>query len=318
MIGGGGSDYALITSQLNLCCTQRQLKGSFTSNEETMGMHIIDMAKKVVQDNLNDEKLASELVKDPICVKAHQLAIAPGSADTLVGLDDVGLEHEIPKVPSWYACPETTGVEEWRPKERNIGLSMDAGWRKRSSGRRYDSQMGRFFAFGRRTILSPTNRCQCVVETANTTSYTIQGCACIATPVLQRVWNRMTLWSASNPFFSKGDAFVGTIVTDDDSTMRSRLKQNGTEKVEAGVAVLEDLPKSIQLRKSSDHGALDLDVPKPVCKADANHHVRAYTYGNALHKLVDMRNADSSGVTGVDRDRLKQKNCYARAKNVCG
>jgi hypothetical protein len=161
MIGGGGSDYALIASQLNLCCTQRQLKHSFTSNEETIEMHIIDMAGKVVEDNLNDEKLASELVKDPICVRAHQLAdrnrqrkvveIAAGSADTLVGLDDVGLEREIPTVPSWYACPETTGVEERRPKKRNIGLSTDAGWRKRSSGRRYDSQMGKFFAFGMET-----------------------------------------------------------------------------------------------------------------------------------------------------------------------
>jgi hypothetical protein len=107
---------------------------------------------------------------------------------------------------------------------------------------------------------------------------------------------------------------VGTIVTDDDSTLRKGLKQNGREKEGAGVALLEDLPKSIQLRKSSDHGALDLDVPEPICKADANPHVRAY--GNALHKLVDIKNADSGGVTGVNRDRLKRKICYARAKNV--
>jgi hypothetical protein len=56
-IGGGGTDCALIASMLNLCCTQRQLKDSFTSNEETTGMHIIDMAEKVVEDNLNKEKL---------------------------------------------------------------------------------------------------------------------------------------------------------------------------------------------------------------------------------------------------------------------
>jgi hypothetical protein len=103
-----------------------------------------------------------------------------------------------------------------------------------------------------------------------------------------------------NSIFSGGDAFVGTIVTNDDSTMRSRLKQNGREKVEAGVAVLEHLPKTIQANKRADHGALDLDVPEPVCKADANHRVCAY--GNALHKLVAMRNANSGGVTGVDRD----------------
>jgi hypothetical protein len=117
-----------------------------------------------------------------------------------------------------------------------------------------------------------------------------------------------------NSISSEGDAFVGTIVTDDDSTTRSQLKQNGREKVKAGVAVLEHLPKTIQANKRADHGALDLGVPEPVCKADVNHRVRAY--GNALNKLVAMRNADSGGVTGVDRDRLKQKNCYARAKNV--
>jgi hypothetical protein len=60
-----------------------------------MGIHIIGMAEKVVKDNLNDEKLASELVEDPICVKAHQLAgrnrqrnvveIVHGLADTLMG-----------------------------------------------------------------------------------------------------------------------------------------------------------------------------------------------------------------------------------------
>jgi hypothetical protein len=43
-----------------------------------------------------------------------------------------------------------------------------------------------------------------------------------------------------------GEAFVGTIVTDDDSSMRSRLKQNGREKVEAGVVKFEDLSNTIK------------------------------------------------------------------------
>jgi hypothetical protein len=74
LIGGGGADYALIASMLNLCCTKRQLKDSFTSNEETIGLHTINMAAKVVETNLSDEKLASELVDDPISVSAHLLA----------------------------------------------------------------------------------------------------------------------------------------------------------------------------------------------------------------------------------------------------
>jgi hypothetical protein len=241
--------------------------------------------------------------------------IAPGLSDTLMGLDDVGLEREIPTVPSWYACPETTGVEERRPKKINTRLSMDAGWRKRSSGRRYDSQMGQSFAFGMETnkivyYQQMSMRCRKyehnVVHDPRLCTHKNTGSAKGMEP--------HAAVKCIEFVFSKGDANVGTIVTDDDSTMNSRPKQNGREKVEARVAVLEHLPKSIQLRKSSDHGALDLDVPEPVCKADKNHRVRAY--GNALHKLVDMKNDDSGGVTGVDRDRLKQKNCYARPKNV--
>jgi hypothetical protein len=181
---------------------------------------------------------------------------------------------------------------------------MDAGWRKRSSGRRYNSQMGQFFAFGMETnkivyyqqMSMRCRKCEHNVVHERLCSHNYTGSAKGMEPhaAVKRI----------KSIFSKGDAFVGTIFTDDDSTMRSRLKQNGREKVEAGVAVLEDLPKSIQLRKISDHGALDLNVPEPVCKVDANHRVRAYD--NALHKLVDMKNADSGGVTGVDRDRLNR------------
>ena len=325
MIGGGGADYAIIASQLNLNCTQRQLKDSFTSNEETIGLHIIDMAEKVVEENLKNEKLASELVQDPISVEVHLLADrnrkrkmaenAPPSDPTTLVLGDVILDGEIPTVPTWYACPETTGVEDRRPTKRKLGISMDAGWRKRSSGRRYDSQMGQFFAFGIETnkiiyCQQMSMRCRkCehnVAHDPKLCSHNYTGSAKGMEP--------HAAVKCIESIFSQGDAFVGTVVTDDDSTMRSRLKQNGGEKVEAGVCVTEDLPKTIQLNKRSDHGALDLDVPEPVCKADANHRVRAY--GNALHKLVDMKNADSGGVTGVDRDRLKQKICYARAKNV--
>jgi hypothetical protein len=53
-----------------------------------------------------------------------------------------------------------------------------------------------------------------------------------------------------NSFFSKGGAFVGTTIIDNDSTMINRPKQNGREKVEAGLlVVLEVLHKTIQVRK---------------------------------------------------------------------
>ena len=39
-----------------------------------MGMHIIDMAEKVVEENLIAKKLASQLVDDPISAETHILA----------------------------------------------------------------------------------------------------------------------------------------------------------------------------------------------------------------------------------------------------
>jgi hypothetical protein len=113
---------------------------------------------------------------------------------------------------------------------------MDAGWRKRSSGRRYDSQMGQFFAFGMETnkivyYQQMSMRCRKfehnVVHNPRLCSHNYTGSAKDMEP--------HAAVKCIKSIFSKGHAFVGTIVTDDDSTMRSRLKQNGREKVEAGV-----------------------------------------------------------------------------------
>jgi hypothetical protein len=151
-------------------------------------------------------------------------------------IESATVERKIPTVPSWYACPETTGVEDRR---------------KFSSGRRYDSQMGQFLSFGMETnkivyYQHMSMRCRnCkhnVVHDTRLCSHNYTGSAKGMEP--------HAAVKCIESISSKGDDFVGTIVTDDDSTMRSQLTQNGREKVEAGVAVLEDLPKSIQLRKS--------------------------------------------------------------------
>jgi hypothetical protein len=106
----------------------------------------------------------------------------------------------------------------------------------------------------RQTKSSTTTRCQCGVESASTILSMILCCAHIITPVPQKVWSHAAL-KCIDSIFLGGDAFIGTIVTDNESTMRCRLKQNGREKVEAGVAVLEHLPKTIQANKRADHGA---------------------------------------------------------------
>jgi hypothetical protein len=137
--------------------------------------------------------------------------------------------------------------------------------------------MGQFFAFGMETnktvyyhqMLMHCRKCEHkIIHDRKLCSHNYTGSAKGMEP--------HAAVKCIDSIFLKGDVFVGTIVTDNDSTMRSRLKQNGRENVEVGVAVLEQLPKSIQKNKRSDHGALNLDVPEPVCKADANHRVRAY------------------------------------------
>ena len=312
MIGGGGHDYALVASQLNLCCSQRQLLDSFTSNEETMALHIIKMAEEVVERNLNDEKKESQLVNDPITDEVHLVADTirkrkaventPMSNTPALEVDAVSLDEN----------------QEARPrpkKKRNIGVSMDAGWRKRSSGRTYDAQQAQFFAFGVETnkILyfeQMSTRCR---KCEHKLEHDPKLCSHNYTGSAKGMEPHAAL-KCIQSIFSKGDAFVGTIVTDDDSSMRARLKQNGREKIEAGLCRKEDLTPTIQLSNKNDHGALELNIPEPICKADANHRVRGF--GNAVQKLVNMRNGESGGVTGVDRDRLKVNFAYARAKNV--
>jgi hypothetical protein len=52
--------------------------------------------------------------------KRKEVEIAHGSADTPLGIDNVEIDREITTEPKWYEGPETTGVEDRRPKKRNI------------------------------------------------------------------------------------------------------------------------------------------------------------------------------------------------------
>jgi hypothetical protein len=91
---------------------------------------------------------------------------------------------------------------------------MDAGWRKRSSGRRYDSQMSQFFAFGIKTnkivfCHHMSMRCRkCdhkIVHNSRLCSHNYTGSAKGMEP--------HAAVKCINSIFSEGDAFVGPIVT---------------------------------------------------------------------------------------------------------
>ena len=64
---------------------------------------------------------------------------------------------------------------------------------------------------------------------------------------------------------------VGIIVSDDDFTMKSRLKHSWNEMVEKGIMKKEDWPKTYKGAYKKDNGQLPLHISPPNFLADPNH-----------------------------------------------
>ena len=80
------------------------------------------------------------------------------------------------------------------------------------------------------------------------------------------------------------------IVSDDDSTMKSNLKQSFAEKVEKGIMKIDEWPRTKKKLKS-DNGRLPLDIPEPRFLADFNHCVK--TVGKSVYALALLPKKES-------------------------
>ena len=64
---------------------------------------------------------------------------------------------------------------------------------------------------------------------------------------------------------------VGIIVSDDDTTMKARLKHSWKEMIEKGIMSKQDWPKTDKGTYKKDNGQLPLHISPPNFSADPNH-----------------------------------------------
>ena len=83
---------------------------------------------------------------------------------------------------------------------------------------------------------------------------------------------------------------IGTIVSDDDTTMSLQLQHSYKEKVATGKMTNEQWPKTNNGNKKADNGRLPLHIPPPTFLADPNHRNKGvgkqlYAMANAARKI---------------------------------
>jgi hypothetical protein len=170
-------------------------------------------------------------------------------------------------------------------KKAKLTLMMDGGWDQRASGKAYNIASGRHMSVGARTnkvmaLVYYSKRCsKCekgkphpVNLCANPNKYATSSKAMESIGAVETV---LGIWTNCD------DAYVSTIVTDEDSTSRSKLLHSIADIVNAGrmsEAERRYEPKEAGrlLSKKDDHGLLPLAHPIIEKLSDPSHFVKSY------------------------------------------
>ena len=212
-------------------------------------------------------------------------------------MDEALLESLIAEVK---ATPQqsTFDVQAWEKCLRNgeqpainnrpfVSVSMDMGWQKRSSGRRYDSNSGHAFLVGKElrkpiAFCLKSKFCRCCTHWLNKekdSPIPVHDCSKNHTGSSGSMESAALLEMIEELFFSKHTT-VKFVITDDDSTMKANCRWTNYDwAIHHGVPCPKE-GKEIGERKS---GKLKYPVPEPKFLADPAH--RKKTLSNHLWKL---------------------------------
>ena len=79
---------------------------------------------------------------------------------------------------------------------------------------------------------------------------------------------------------------IGTIVSDDDTTMKAQLKHSYKQLIAANKMTNESWPRNKSKQKKADNGRLPLEITPPKFQADPNH--RKKVIGKMFYELASM------------------------------
>ena len=228
----------------------------------------------------------------------------------IVGISNASMKEALEEEIKLSVSEEL--FERWKKgdatsKEVELTCSYDMGWNKRSSGHKYDSISGHGFLMGgmNKKILNH----RCLSKVCARCSRAIKDNIVVEDHECPRNHDGSSKSMETEAIFQMVteashdlNYTVGTIISDDDSTMKSNLKWSYQEMIDKNKMKLEDWPKTKKGHKKKDHGRLPLDVKPPSFLADFNHRVK--TVGKRFYELASAPKKTSMVNTALAR-RMK-------------
>jgi len=286
--GDGGTEAGRILGLLDLPNYATMEKHTFPTVEYMMHGKLQDVSKRALEDNLREEVRLSLLQNDDLNYTTWIEGIDSGDA---LELDE-----------SFYAT---------------IRGGSDMGWQKRSSGRRYDSLSGHECVFGaltRKPIMMCIKSKFCrVCTSAKRLNKVPKQHKCCANHVdSSGSMEADALLDMIHELKSKWNVHVSHLCTDDDSTMRARVRWGNEDyKRHFGNYPMVEIMKGKnkgKMRIREDTGRLKLCVPQPTFVADPSH--RKKTLRNKLYALNNLPAPQKHGFGPADITRIVKNFSY--------
>lgn len=262
--GLGGTEVQRIAAALNLKNFNPCLKMYHKSSKHYVSNIVIQEAKIVVKEALVEEVRNGFFQRHPSCDEDDWKSYLHWTSNTSV--DD----------------PDQSDDERETFSPVDLVVSADMGWQKRSSGRKYDSPSGHMFLVGSATgkivafDLKCVNCATCLraqkdnkIPRAHHCPKNFDGHA----KAMEATTAAELIVHISNQF--NGKARVSTVISDDDSSMRSHC---------------------------SHAGGLPTTIYEPIFLADPSH--RCKIIGKPLFKLAALKKS-SCTLTTHDATRIK-------------
>ena len=282
-IGAGASDCGVLLSFLNLPSAASFQSKSFIRIESCLRPTIKKLTQQSIERALKEEivKTIEEEEKEPTVRKS-----------LLEQFKSNALDKE--KVP--------------------LTICYDMGWNKRSSGTRYDSVSGHGIMIGgytKKVIGFKSMSKECSV-CSNFEKQKKKDEELVNPPEHECTKNHdgssksmecEAILQLVTEAFIERNFMVGTIVADDDTTMKKTLRHNYKENVRLGLLKKEDWPKN-KKGKYIASGRLPNSVTPPHFLADFNHRVKSV--GRAVYELALMSKSQSM----VDKNLAKRMKQY--------
>jgi hypothetical protein len=207
---------------------------------------------------------------------------------------------------------------------KKITLAMDGGWDQRASGKAYNSASGRHVSVGVRTrkvchLVYFSKRCaKCEIGKehessvcANPEKYAKSSKAMESIGAVKTVHH---IWR------NYDSAYCSAIITDEDSTTRSKVSHSMQELVETGRMTEAERRYKPKVEgnlgsKKDDHGELPIEHPTIDLLSDPIHYVKSYK--SELYNLVTLSKKKSE-TCKADATRLSRNFAYMIAQHTPG